>query len=207
MKNVLIALLILAASAAFANTPNDSDVTLSNWAPIDESIVTDLEGDNGFTALSGNNAGATFYTSDISGWLFDPNETIRVTVFEDFVTPELIADREADNSYFAFAVGNSETMSFALYEAEYNGPGDYVLTVAEIDGLAENNEISLAQVMIGSHIPDDNNIHIFAMPVNSTLTVRFNSAEQEIVVPEPMAAAYALVGFAPLFGLKKRIKK
>ena len=50
MKRVLIALLILASSAAFANTPGDPEVTVENWGFMtDGKVVSDLADNNGFT--------------------------------------------------------------------------------------------------------------------------------------------------------------
>ncbi|MBQ7524857.1 MAG: hypothetical protein IJT09_00330 [Abditibacteriota bacterium] len=202
MKKVLIALLVLAATAAFANTPNDLDAAIGNWQCITgAATVTDLEGDNGFTAQSLDTDIAGIFGATSDGWLFDPNDTtVNVTVEGDFFDGVL----DPDKTYtFIFTAGPGDDVeSGVFYTADFAGPGDYILTLDSYDGLGYNDLMDDVTFWIA-----DDNYSSPVMPKGSTLTVRFNKAEQETEVPEPAAYAYALTGLGSLIGIKRRVKK
>ena len=213
MKRVLITLALLAlAGAAFAANINDTSVTAENWTPSDQNFTaSDLADDNGFTAYTdteGYVMASIYFMGGASGWLFDPNETINVSVSENFITDEWLETDGTEECSILFVVANSDTHGAAQYIAPYTGPGDYTLEYFGAAGLNPGDEIDTVLFMMGELDMDEGGTHLLSAPAGSTLTVRFNSSERpETAVPEPTAIAYGLVGLAPLFGLKKRIRK
>ena len=214
MKRVLITLALLAlAGAAFAATINDPSVTAENWSAFNFHInCSDLTDDNGFTAstdtVDGGGGAGVMFQGRVSGWLFDPNESINVSVFDDFFGEESLFDSDMEECSILFSVGNMDTYASAQYIAPYTGSGDYTLEFVDAMGLSDGDEIKFVSFILGTYDEEEQVTKILGLPANSTITVRFNSSERpETVVPEPTAIAYGLVGLAPLFGLKKRMRK
>ena len=203
MKKLLIALLVLAATAAFANTPNDPEVTIESWyCPTGAALVTDLDDDNGFAALSFDDIYAVFGAMS-QGWHFNSNDTtINVTVEEDFFDD--ILSQNPDMTYtIMFAAGPSDDVeSGVFYTCDFAGSGDYILTRDSYNGLVEGDLMDEVSLWIANE-----NYSSLTLPAGKTLTVRFNKPQQETVVPEPATYAYALMGLGSLIGIKRRIKK
>ena len=205
MKKVLILLaLVTLAGASFAAGINDTESTLSDWEAAYDGNVTDLTDVKGFTATYDSFMGLEFETETISNWLYNPNETILVTVAGDFYDDAWA--RQYPNAVIDFYVtaGNGSVD----FSAPFTGTGDYELTLSDVYGVVEGDAFDYADFAILNR----GNI----TQVNGkTITVTFYEPsaepdpdpEEETVVPEPAAIAYGLVGLAPLFGLKRRIKK
>ena len=200
MKRVFIALLILAAGAGFAAGLNDDSVTIGAWmAP--SVTVTALPDDKGF-ALETERAKHSMVLGDqVSGWLYNPNETITVIIDEN-----IFGSNYTTGNYYIYlagmAGGNINSPSFS---APYYGPGTYTLTINDLPELdpgtaLDTINIYFAQRSGGSFSP-------LTFPTAGNLTLRFKPEAEEPIVPEPTAIAYGLVGLTPLFGLKRRIKK
>ena len=217
MKRVFIALLILAASAAFATTPNDSGVTVGNWLHSDNLRVSDLEDDNGFTVDTttgyvlgfgdGDYAGPlAMFMGSADGWLADPNP-INVTVIEDFSAEQLPSF--GGNLYVTiFGAPSMDSDDAIMYAAPYGGPGDYTLEIVNVFGdIEEGDELSAMFFGIANFDSDGTYLTGLMMPVDKTFTVRFNAEKPETVVPEPATYAYALMGLGSVIGIKRRIKK
>ncbi len=210
MKRVFIALMILAASAAFAKGINDPSVTVSGWYEADDPdiVISDLQDDNGFTVYGGEYGSAANYRADAEGWLYDPNETVTVSVFEDFGSYEF-AGREIEDIYVIVSAadmnsqGSLSLPKMVIYGAPYNGPGDYTLPVLLSIGISEGDTLNTALFSLS----DETGYYTADMPAYSTLTVRFNADKPETEVPEPGVCAYALTGIAALSGIKRRIRK
>ena len=92
MKKVLILLALTAlAGASFAAGVNDPEVTLSDWYSPVGNAVSDLTDAKGFTATDTGNDTLLFFMSDtVSNWLYNPNETVKVTVEEDFCNEDWV---------------------------------------------------------------------------------------------------------------------
>ena len=210
MKRVFIALMILAASAAFAKGINDPSVTVSGWREIDDSeiVISDLQDDNGFTVSGGRYASSTYYMAGAEGWLYDPNETVTVSVSEDFGS-YMFGGREIEDVYVIVGAADINPQSgqsepnYVLYGAQYNGPGDYTLPLFRNTGISEGDTLNAALFSLS----DETGYYAVDMPAYSTLTVRFNADKPETEVPEPGVCAYALTGIAALSGIKRRIRK
>ena len=213
MKKILTALLILAASAAFANTPGDPGVTLTGWTPESTiaAVAYDLDDNNGFQAYTdygeGYGAYAIFSATSVDGWLFNPNDTMIIDINNDFVTPEILAESRVVDCFASVFVGDDE--HYAEFSVEYNEPGIYALTVTENDGLNPGDVIKYASFYLGGHRADGDGTYALLMPSRRNISAKFYSSEQdeETVVPEPATAAYALLGLGSLIGVKRRIKK
>ena len=216
MKRVLIALLILAASAAFANTPSGSGVTVEgwrSWGEVNSVPVSDLADDNGFTAntinmhdyIGGGYVTEVGFQAGASGWIFDPNESVKVTVIEDFSDEQISSfDGNFYISLQGIPLGSNDG---PFYMTLYTGPGDYTLELVNAFGFEEGSELSDVYFGIADFDNYAGYLNSLMMPMGKTFTVRFGSEQSETVVPEPATAAYAIVGLAPLFGLRKRIRK
>ena len=216
MKKVFIALMILAASAAFANTPSDSGVTVEgwrSWGEVNSIPVSDLADNNGFTAntINMHNPLGDDYVTEVgfqaeaSGWLFDPNESVTITVIEDFSDEQISS---FDGNFYISLQGiplGYETGPF--YMTLYTGPGDYTLELVNDFGLEEGSELSDVYFGIADFDNDAGYYNSLMIPAGKTLTVRFGSEQPETVVPEPATCAYALMGLGSLLGIKRKIRK
>ena len=107
-----------------------------------------------------------------------------------------------------FGVPDMQSRDAVMYAAPYTGPGDYTLELANVFGdIEEGSEMSYILFAIADYNSDGYVTQNLIMPGENTITVRFNSAEQETVVPEPTTCAYALMGLGSLLGIKRRVKK
>ena len=213
MKRVLTTLALLAlAGAAFAATINDPGVTAYGWHQGDDPdvMVYDLEDDNGFTSPCDEYGSVAFYMSSADGWIFDPNETVTVSVFEDFGR-YMSAGREIENVYvyvgaaYMDPTSMSDRPSMVIYRAPYDGPGDYTLSLFSNTGISDGDPLNT--VMFALADESGNLYYSLDMPAYSTLTVRFNAEKPETDVPEPATCAYALMGLGSLLGIKRKIRK
>ena len=199
-----------AAFAAFAKGINDPSVTVSGWYETNDPdiVISDLQDDNGFTASGGEYGSATYYLANVDGWIYDPNETVTVSVFEDFGS-YMSAGREIEDLYIIVGAIDMNSQSgqsgpnMVIYGAPYNGPGDYTLPVFQNDGISEGDTLNMALFSLSDEI----GYYTVDMPAYSTLTVKFNADKPETVVPEPCTIAYALMGLGSIAGIKRRIKK
>ena len=213
MKKLLIIFtLCTLASAAFANTPNDAGVTVGNWISwSDDSPVYNLADDNGFTTnipgAGDGYVGEVGFMGTADGWLFNPNESVSVTVTEDFSADQIPS---FDGNLYVMLSG-VENMYYSdygpMYLAPYNGPGEYILELSNDFGYEEGTQLRDISFGIADFDSDGFYNDALMIPEGKTFTVRFNPPQQETVVPEPMAAVYGLLGFGSLLGMKKRIKK
>ena len=211
MKKLLIlfALCALASASFAAVTISDWTVSSNNYTSV-EGLLSDVPPAGlAFDATTAPDNGSyyTSFTSDnVSGWLYDSNDTFSVVItgFDDVLgyeggEPKTLCVTLWDNTNFCEAD----------YVVDYSGEGTYIFGPNDIDydftDISEDAVIASVDVWIG----DSNRLSCFAKK-NTVGSVKFIVDEKEkpeTAVPEPMCAAYALVGFAPIFGLKKRIRK
>ena len=214
MKKLLFVLaLIVLCGAAFANNVSDPEVTLTGWSyglsQNSDDDISDLGDGKGFTVTADKTAGrgVAYFTADgysggvVSGWLFNENEPITLTILES----DVIADDNIDVALEVWNVGSSYV--FYTYKKPYNGVGEYVFTAQDIVDVAgtgrslEGLAVTEAVVYVG----DGNNAYL---PEGGKFTATFAKVDKpETVVPEPMAAVYGLLGFGSLLGMKRRITK
>ena len=218
MKKLLTLLALFAlAPAAFAAGVNDPEFTTSEWmADINYYgsgfAMSDSADGKGFTFFVDDkslNIPLSFGPQGVSNWLFNPNETIIVTVDENFYDAVFPNENDDPNIWLLGASGYNNGEA-AIFTAAYNGPGEYVLTLVDNTGLEEGNELDqmFFEFTNGSTffsmIPSINADVFDRAQVDSvTLTVRFPE-KKETVVPEPMAAVYGLFGLGSLLGIKRR---
>ncbi len=208
MKKIIavFALAALVCGAAFA------DVTMTNWEPLDYNgnlSVTDY-GSAGFDVElpdGVNSEGFDVDTYDVSGWLFDPNETITVTL-SGFDNDAFIA---SDNSWLTIDIGNYEDDYFGEYKLPWTGNGTYTFTADDIqyaDEVLEGTEITYVNIYGWDYNDADGCVYINP-GASGRVTVVFGVPEEEegTVVPEPGVCAYALMGLGSLVGMKKRFVK
>ena len=199
MKKVLIVLLVLATSAAFAARFEDAAVV---WNAVDEGIALSyLDGGNGFTAVSEKNYSVCSFLGTASNWVFDSNETtVSVSVTDDF-----FADLDLDEEYSITLMDSGYNV---VYAAPYNGSGDYTLNLIDAGDISDNSHLPGA--MLGLFVVDYENITIgntTVIPEGGTFSVRFGAKNEEPVVPEPATYAYGITGLVSVIGIKRKIRK
>ena len=204
MKKLLFCLVIaaMAAGSAFA------DFTAANWTWSDYSTdyITDVA-PSGFdvdTTGAESFAEFYFYTDDISGWLFDPNEPVTVTVtgFEN---------SDTNNTMLGLYV-NDDDYLWAAYEVPWEGAGTYTFTADNrviMDRQLAGSDITYIELWVYNADRD----YLYVVPgetgsVRLTLGIPEEEPEEEdLVVPEPAAYAYGALGFVSVIGMKRRIRK
>ena len=200
MKKLLFCLVIaaMAAGSAFA------DFTAANWTWADYSTdyITDVAPSGFDVDTTGANVSAEFrfFNTDVSGWLFDPNEPVTVTVtgFEN---------SDTNNTTMIFYVADNDRYS-AYYNLPWEGAGTYTFTA--------DSSVYIAPQLAGSDITfiDFSVINAdwnyLSVAPGETVGVRLTLGipeEEELVVPEPATIAYGALGFVSVIGMKRRIRK
>ena len=231
MKKVLYCLVIalLAVNSAFAFTATD-------WMTFDEvntGVISDYAG-NGFafdpTGAETYAPEAYFYSDNVNGWIYDEGENIYTvfTGFDKFSTEgiELTSDDRfvrlsaSFNSAEKDGSGESKYWGYANYAKPWTGEGEYVFTPADLeysyyssyyDGQqfipwdGEGAEVTYTSVsFLADGYYGSGDCYLF-LTDDTKGTFRFG--RDNTVVPEPATYAYALMGLASAFGLKRRIKK
>ena len=203
MKKLLILFALCAlASSSFA------EVTTSDWKVHNEfgfgfgipNASPGFEFDG--TKVAANTLYIAEFNGNISGWLYDSNETFSV-VITGFDNAGFVNEKP-NELYVRLRSGQSKL----CYKADYSGAGTYVFGPDDVDMISGtvNTGDSFSSVAVSFEL--DGNVCY----INNTTTgsVRFAEAVEEkpdTVVPEPTTAAYAIAGLLPLIGIKRKIKK
>ena len=220
MKKIVFILALAAlCGAAFANNVSDPGVTLTGWdyystsAPAD--FVSLADGKGFAVTAAGYNLDTGFAAYDVSGWVFDENESINVKI------TEVSGMSSAGNQYVAvvpYFVGDTYVEVHLFYAKPYTGVGEYTFTASDIQTVDDPQyaawfaatrtesagKTPYAVILaVGDYDPVTTDIFFNTFDVGG----RFSATFGKTVVPEPTAIAYGLVGLAPLFGLKRRIRK
>ncbi len=205
MKKLLILFALCAlASASFAA------VTVSDWkvskpgigSSVADGSISDVspagfDFDAGLTDVDCYIA--VFRSENISGWVYDENNTFSVVVtgFDDMpASPDSLA--------LALFCGDS----YIIYDADYYGAGTYNfgpdnMSRKDVDMIAGDSFDFVSVTMTLSSM-------YCTTTGTTTGSMRLVFGEEEkpdTVVPEPATCAYALMGFGSLLGIKKHIKK
>ena len=206
MKKLIsvLALAALVCGAAFA------DVTMTDWEPFvygSTLSITDYEPAGFDVELSEwvNSAALDVETHNVSGWLYDPNVPITVTL-SGFDNDAFIA---SDNTWLMLEILNWDEDRYADYELPFTGNGTYTFTS---DNMSYDEEYPLDGTEVtyvsfcvyDKDVSDDAHIN---PGTSGRVTIAFGTPEEETVVPEPATAAYALMGLGSLVGIKRRIRK
>ena len=200
MKKCLIVLFILAASAAFAGGLNDDDVTVGAWmAP--SVTVSGLPDDKGFAVETERNKHTLVLGDRVSGWLYNPNETIDVFIDED-----IFGDNYTTGNYYIYLAGMSGgNINTPAFTAPYYGPGSYTLSLGDLPELETGSVLDTINIYFARK--DGNRYAAVTFPNAGNMTFRFKPKAEEPVVPEPAAYAYAAMGLVSVLGMKRRIRK
>ncbi|MBP5738472.1 MAG: hypothetical protein J6X38_05260 [Abditibacteriota bacterium] len=203
MKKLIFTFALIAvAAASFAAGLSDPSTSMTGWTDWGWSggNISDLADGRGFsvdlTSAPAGTAldkirGVTFISFNVSGWVYDDNESIVAEIDENFA--------EADGSYSVSLIVDANGKG-ALYDTTYTGPGTYVFTEA-LTAAANMNGLAVTDIWfsLGADKP---------MTSGDYLTVRFKTGDdEEQLVPEPASVAYGITGLVSLMGIKRRIKK
>ena len=217
MKKLFFVLALIAlCGAAFANNISDPEVTLTGWRynyrlsnGNGSDDVSDLGDGKGFTVTADVTADYSigYFTNYlnggcISGWVFDENEPITLTILESDIVAE-------DDALVSVKVW-SYMYSYYIYTKPYTGAGEYVFTAEDITAVFGNVDSlnGLAPGQIDIYVGTGNVPATTYLPAGGKFTATFAKVDKpETVVPEPASAAYALLGLGSLMGIKRRIKK
>ena len=204
MKKIIFVLAVAAlCGAAFANNISDPEVTITGWISTYYSEVGgnvfDLGDGKGFTVTaneSANSAMGYWAYTDSSGWVFDENESITLTILESDTAAE-------DDVNVRIQLFGTDDSFYLTYVKPYRGVGEYVFSAEDALGSVNPIKNGTTPRFIYVYVGDSRNL-----PAGGKFTATFAKVDKpETVVPEPASAAYALIGLAPVFGLKRRIKK
>ncbi|MBQ7525533.1 MAG: PEP-CTERM sorting domain-containing protein [Abditibacteriota bacterium] len=208
MKKLIfvLAVSVMVCGAAFA------DVTMTDWEPLvygSTLSITDYEPAGFDVELSEweNAAHLDVETYNVSGWLYDPNAPITVTI-SGFDNDAFIA---SDNTWLMLDVMNWDEDRYADYELPFTGNGTYTFTSDNMpyydeDYPLDGIEVTYADIYIYDRDARDTAQIIPGASGRVTFTVG-TPEEEETVVPEPATYAYALMGLGSLAGIKRRIRK
>ncbi len=213
MKKIVFILAFIAlCGAAFANNISDPEVTISGWhylydLPGGDNDVSDLGDGKGFTVTADQTAGDNmgYYVGNdpssgciVSGWVFDDNEPITLTVLES----DAVA---AENASIMCFIGSGWYYS-ARYLKPYNGVGEYVFTAEDILGsdLPNGCVPTEIRIMLGTNRYPATTY----LPAGGKFTATFAKVNKpETVVPEPASIAYGALGIVSMLGMKRRFGK
>ena len=214
MKKFIAVLALCAlACSAFAAT------TMTNWYYYDEDFEPVMDSDcfadfndSGAQLLSGVAGYARFTTDNVQGWVYDENDTFNLYV-EGFNILELPFDPTMiqGTQIVAVLVGVNEDDS-ARYELPWNENGEYKFdNSALVSGLGGEGEFAVqsVDVWIQFALPGGMAFIPYTFTEDTTGVFSFEVIEKPVPVevPEPAAFAYAAMGLASAFGLKRRIRK
>ena len=221
MKKIIFVLAVAAlCGAAFANNISDPEVTLTGWrysyrVPNGNGSddLSDLGDGKGFTVTADVTAdrNIAYLTNNlnggcISGWVFDENEPITLTILES----DIVAENDALVSVEVQSYISSNKYGSYIYKKPYTGAGEYVFTAEDITSVFGSIDL------LNGHAPGEIKISVGTsaipattyLPAGGKFTATFAKVDKpETVVPEPASAAYALLGLGSLMGIKRRIKK
>ena len=150
-----------------------------------------------------------FISNYASDWIYNPNDTIALT----FTGFDVIGNASTNgwNGFTVYVNMGDEGVFLEYYEIFWTGPGTYILneytpeihnTVATLEDLA-----GLPVTRFGVMMYSDTDPWRGVPGTKGTMTISVGNPDEKTEVPEPASAAYALIGLAPVFGLKRRIKK
>ena len=220
MKKIVFILALAAlCGAAFANNVSDPGVTLRGWdyfsssAPAGFVSLADGKGFAVTATREGLYSGFTAY--NVSGWVFDENESINVKITEASGMSSVGNQCVAVIPYFD---GDTYEEVHLFYAKPYTGVGEYTFTVSDIQTNDDPDEAAWFVatrtesagktpyefiLAVGDYDPDEGYIYFNTFDVGG----RFSATFGKTVVPEPTSAAYALLGLGSLLGIKRKIRK
>ncbi len=206
-KFIFVLALMSLAAAAFA----DFDVTWSNRTNIQNG--DDLGFTDRLTSNDYNNGtySVAAFGNVVGDWLINPNDVISISVsgLEDLDWSDW---GTVDNAYLRFThsgyVG-ADLFFDSLATADNFFANGVTLTGAEFLSLTEIPSDAVVK-WVDFFLLSDGNSSLPGVGVDYSLRFSITAPQPdtpETEVPEPASAAYALIGLAPVFGLKRRIKK
>ena len=220
MKKFIAILALLAlASASFAMSITDW-YAYDYFVPVpDADYISDYG--NAGAAINVNPVPDTLYgglarfgSDNVSDWVYDENGEFSVLIegFEDLYP----ADSDAvvpPVRMFVVVLGSDG--DYARHQTEWSGSGNYYFGPETLDSYFFDIEGPADIESVEVYFAKDNGsgwFDIYYLGNQAVGTIEFFGIEEEpdepvTEVPEPAAFAYAAMGLASVFGLKRRIKK
>ena len=201
MKKLLLVFALCALSAS-----SFADVSITDWKFLFKSgslNIGDLSPagfEFGFTD-SPNTYLPAFRSNNVSGWVFDENDTIAIDVdgFEGV--------GESQSLIFMFGVNGK----YVVYTAPYTGAGTYEFCSDDIaynDGVADDNAIANVLFYVGKRLEGTAaGVNYLPADCSGSVRVYVGGKRPETVVPEPASVAYGVFGLLSAVGLRRKLKK
>ena len=226
MKKVVFLLALLAAaSCVFARggvvTVDDAEWSIEYFDEYSDGVYMAGDGAGGVYVYSDTSeAYVGLYFMSEEGWLVNanPGDTLLV----DFTVTGIFDDPENFSGEGIDYARQNESMRIRFAGDGFYRSAHWTVTSETVNGSTVSYFTSAYECFDARDAVGDFNLRVYFYPVNesdgsltynnmpafrvSAPTVRFIRAG-ETVVPEPMAAAYALLGLGSLIGIKRRIKK
>ncbi len=211
MKKLIavLALSAVACTAAFA------DISVSDWNasyPASGLTISDYApaGFDAYLSETSNKVAFGFNSSNVSDWLYNKNEPVILTV-ENFGEN----DFSATDGVISISIADANWDNVVCYNLPWLGNGTYTFAPQNIKpassfGSLEGLEVNAVDMFVRS---DDTLLRLNpggAGRITLALGEPIPDPEPdtpETELPEPMSAAYAVMGLGSLIGMKKRFVK
>ena len=208
MKKLIavLALSAVACAAAFA------DISVSDWNasyPASGLTITDYApaGFDAYLSETSSKVVFGFHSSNVSDWLYNKNEPVILTV-ENFGEN----DFSATDGVISISIADANWRNTVIYTLPWAGNGTYTFAPQNIKesscmGSLEGLEVNAVDMFVRS---DDTLLRLNPGGAGR-ITLALGEPEEdpthETELPEPMSAAYAVMGLGSLIGMKKRFVK
>ncbi|MBP5092440.1 MAG: hypothetical protein J6332_00130 [Abditibacteriota bacterium] len=218
MKKLISVLALCAlAGASFA-------ATITDWYAYDASTFSPVQGadyisDYGSTGTEINvpmiadqqySGSAWFGSNTVSGWTYDENGDFAVDIqgFESLFPPDELLDAPPTKMFVVMLGADGDQ---ARHQTEWTGSGVYAFGPETlVSGYYEGGVVNVDAVQVYFAMETEWGLGVYLLGNGATGTIEFlldEEEEDEPEVPEPAAFAYAAMGLASAFGLKRRIRK
>ncbi len=218
MKKLIAVLALCAlAGASFAATITDwYAYDASTFSPVADADYISDYGTAGTainvpTVADQNYGGFAWFGSDtVSDWTYDENGDFAVDIqgFESLFPPDSLLDTPPTKMFVVVLGADGDE---ARHQTEWTGSGVYDFGPETlVSGYYETGIVAVDSVQVYFAMDTDWGLSVYRLGNGATGTIEFffvDDPETETEVPEPAASAYAAMGLASAFGLKRRIRK